>query len=435
MRTPEVATAISALKTGEQAVAKKPKTIFDLLTEDKTRTAIASVAGKYMTPERFLRLAINCIKKTPRLFECDPYSVLGAFMASAALALEPNTVLQQAYLIPYGKRSKNPQTQQWETTGYECQFQVGYRGFIALAHRSPYIKTIDAEAIHKGDHFKHRKGSQNFLEYEKTLEERGHLIGSFAHSHLTDGGEAATILTLEDIHKIRGRSETYQALLRGVDKHGLKDWEKKKAEEKLADTPWVWAEDDMAAKSAIKKHSKFLPLQPGDGMAAAVSLDADRDDGQTIDMADLVDPDKMNAVMQDGDIPSGDTPAPAALTAEQGGESIEWGNQPAQGEKVDVGHFNAQQRTASAAELQAAKADATDVQSTSKGEPALNTAEELEKQINAETNADELDLLADQIRSLPAKDQPRLSKAYRARVAALSNSAPAAAGQASFSME
>jgi len=64
----------------------------------------------------------------------------------------------------------------------------------------------------------------------------------------------------------------------------------------------------------------------------------------------------------------------------------------------------------------------------------LNIADELEKQIKVETNPDELDLLADQIRSLPAKDQPRLSKAYRARVQELSNSG-APAQQASFSME
>ncbi len=423
-----MATSISALKSDAQPVAKKPKTIFDLLMDDKAKKAIQAVAGKYMTADRFLRLAINCIKKTPRLMECDPQSVLGSFMASAALALEPNTVLQQAYLIPYGKRSKNPQTGKWEVSSYECQFQIGYRGFIALAHRSPYIKTIDAEAIHKGDHFKHRKGSENFLEYEKALEDRGHLIGAFAHSHLTDGGEAATVLTLDDIHRIRGRSETYQALLKGVDK-ASNDWEIKKTEEKLADTPWVWAEDDMSAKTAIKKHSKFLPLQPGDGMAAAVAIDADRDDGKTIDMADLANPDVMRAVMEDGEAPTTDEAAPAALTNEPGGQSIDWANEPTtERSKVDVGHFNAQQQR------EAAKQQATDVQPTTKGDPVVASAEELEAQINAETNGDELDLLADQVRTLPAKDQPRLSKAYRARVAALSNT-PAASGQASFSME
>jgi recombination protein RecT len=414
-----VATALSALKNDSNAITKNPKTIFDLLTEDKARTAIASVAGKYMTPERFLRLAINCIKKTPRLFECDPQTVLGSFMASAALGLEPNTVLQQAYLIPYGVRGKLADNS-WGITHYDCQFQIGYRGFITLAHRSPHIITLEAEAIHEGDHFDHLKGSRSFLEYRKALKDRGELIGAFAFSKIEGGGEAATVLPLDEIHKIRSRSETYQSLIRGSDKQGLKDWEKKKAEEKLAGTPWVMWEDDMAAKSAIKKHSKQLPMNPGDPMAAAVSLDADREDGKTIDMGSLTDPDNLRSVMEDGDVP-------AALNNEQGGENIDWGTNSRQGEKVDVAHFNAQQR-------EAAKIDAMDVQPTAKGEPALNTAEELEKQIKAETNADELDLLADQIRSMPAKDQPRLSKAYRARVQAISNSGTSDQ-QATFSME
>jgi recombination protein RecT len=426
MRTPEVATAISALKAADNPVAKKPKTIFDLLTEDKARTAIASVAGKYMTPERFLRLAINAIKKTPKLFECDPQSVLGAFMASAALGLEPNTVLQQAFLIPYGVRGKL-QDGSWGVTHYDCQFQIGYRGFITLAHRSPHIITIEAEAIHSGDTFKHRKGSESFLEYEKALINRGELIGAFAFSKLEGGGEAATVLPLDELHKIRSRSETYQALIRGADKQGLKDWEKKKAEEKLAGTPWVMWEDDMSAKSAIKKHSKQLPMNPGDAMAAAVSLDADRDDGKTIDMADLTDPDKMRAVMEDGDVPpemAGE--APAALTSEQGAQSIDWGNQQPR-EKVDVGHFNAQQR-------EAAKQQATDVQPTETKPAEGSSAAQIEASINAETNADELDLIADHIRKLPAADQPRLNKLYRTRRAALASAADPS-GQSSFSME
>jgi recombination protein RecT len=426
-----VATAISALKQPEQqAVAKKPKTIFDLLTEDKARTAIASVAGKYMTPERFLRLAINCIKKTPRLFECDPQTVLGSFMASAALGLEPNTVLQQAYLIPYGVRGKLNDGS-WGVTHYDCQFQIGYRGFITLAHRSPHVITLEAEAIHEGDHFDHLKGSRSFLEYRKALKDRGELIGAFAFSKIEGGGEAATVLPLDEIHKIRSRSETYQSLIRGADKQGLKDWEKKKAEEKLAGTPWVMWEDDMSAKSAIKKHSKQLPMNPGDPMAAAVSLDADREDGKTVDMADLADVDKMRAVMEDGDVPPTDEAAPAALTNEQGGETIDFGNAQ-QREKVDVGHFNAQQRQA------ATDVDAREVTATqaSGGKPAPDTgaAARVEAEIKAETNPDTLDLIADGIRSLPAADQPRLNKLYRTRRAELAN-AGKPAQQDAFSME
>ena len=435
-----MATQLAALKADIAPTAeRKPKTIFDFLMDDKVKNAIGAVAGQYTTPDRFLRLAINAVKKTPRLLECDPQTVLGAFMASAALALEPNTVLQQAFLIPYGKRGKLPDNT-WGIVSYECQFQIGYRGFITLAHRSPHVLNLEAEAIHSSDHFDHLKGSRSFLEYRKALKDRGELIGAFAFSKIEGGTEAATVLDLNEIHKIRGRSETYQALLRGVDKQGMKDWEKKKAEEKLADTPWVMWEDDMAAKSAIKKHAKQLPLQPGDAMTAAVALDADRDDGMTIDLADLADVDKMKQVMADGEIQQDD--APLAAITHQEGNYIEMptGSQQ-QGQKVDVRAFN---------EAQAAQARTVDQRAaegtqapTGRGPgsddtPFDNRADELAAAMEVANTPDALDLIADQIRTAPSTEQPRLNKLFRQRHAQLeSGNRPAARDprQSTISME
>jgi recombination protein RecT len=407
----DMSTSLADLKNNGNAVAKKPKTIFDFLMDDKVKGAIGAVAGKIMTPDRFLRLAINAVKKTPRLLECDPQTVLGSFMASAALGLEPNTVLQQAFLIPYAKRGKLDNGQ-WGTIGYECQFQIGYRGFVTLAHRSPHVLTLEAEAIHSGDHFKHMKGSKSFLEYEKALKERGELIGAFAFSKLADNAEAATVLTLDDIHKIRDRSETYQSLLRGVDKGG-QDWEKKKAAEKLADTPWVLWEDDMAAKSAIKKHAKQLPLNPGEAMTAAVALDADRDDGRTIDMADLADVDKLRSVMQDGDLPPEDA---AAAIEHQEGNFIDMPT-AAQRERETIVVRGVDEQPAQHA--QAPNDDPVDA-----AKDKLVTA------MRAAKDQDTLDVHADLIGSLPAGDQAEVTKVYRECTRALaSGDAPRGTGR------
>lgn len=296
-----MATDIQTLKQGtnSQDVAKRPKTIFDLLTGDKkVESAIAAVASQFMTPDRFLRLAVNAVKKTPLLLECDPQTVLGSFMASAALGLEPNTVQQQAFLIPYSRSVKKGND--WVKV-YDCQFQVGYRGFITLAHRSPHINSLQAEAIHENDLFDHMLGTESFLKYRKAMKDRGELIGAFAYSRLASGVEIATVLPLTEIHKIRSKSETYNSLTGKVaSANGERD--KGKAEQKLADTPWVLWEDDMSAKSAIKKHAKQLPLMQGEAIAAAVQLDTDGDD-RIIDMAAMVDPDAMRSVMNDGFAP------------------------------------------------------------------------------------------------------------------------------------
>lgn len=289
-------THLSNLQQGQQQqAARRPKTIFDFLDDPRVQKGIGAVAGKFLTPDRFLRLAINAVKKTPLLAQCDPQSVLGSFMASAALGLEPNTVQQQAFLIPYKKRAKVDN--QWVDI-YECQFQIGYRGFITLAHRSPHIASVQAEAIHDGDLFDHMLGSESFLKYRKALKDRGGLIGSFCYTKLESGIEMATVLPLSEVEKIRGKSETYNALVRNVEQsENQKDREK--AEKKLSETPWVMWEDDMAAKSAIKKHAKQLPLMPGDAMSAAAEIDSNAD-RNAIDMSAMADPDVVRGVVQDG---------------------------------------------------------------------------------------------------------------------------------------
>lgn len=288
-------TALKAAATG--AVSRPQRTIFDYLDDPRVKSGIAAVAGRYLTADRMLKLCINAVKKTPRLMQCDPQTVLGAMMTSAALGLEPNTIQQQAFLIPYKKRAKIDD--KWVDV-FECQFQVGARGFVTLAYRSPHIKSLAAEAIHDGDRFEHEIGSSTFLRYAKSLRERGTLIGSFSHVLMAEGGESVCILPLDEILKIREKSETFRSLSRAVaNAESPKD--KAKAEEQLAETPWVMWEDDMATKSAIKKHAKLLPIAAGDALVAAAEIDNKADvSGNTIDMRAMTDVDAVRAVVGDG---------------------------------------------------------------------------------------------------------------------------------------
>jgi phage RecT family recombinase len=284
--------ALKAAVTGQ--VAPKPKTLFEHMDNPRFAKGLTAVAGKYMTADRMLRLCINAVKKAPKLADCDPQTVLGAMMASAALGLEPNTVQQQAFLIPYKTRVKRGD--QWYDA-YDCQFQVGARGFITLAYRNPQIKLITAGAIHDGDKWEQEEGSQAFLRYAKNLRNRGPLLGAFSYVRFDGGAEASCVLPLDEILKIRSKSETYRTLVRKIDEaKGAGD--KQKAEAKLAETPWVMWEDDMAAKSATKKHAKQLPLTAADSLAVAADLD-DRGEAGTLDLGALTDPDLVRAVVAD----------------------------------------------------------------------------------------------------------------------------------------
>lgn len=294
-------TALRAVATSQGE--NKQQGILALLENPKVAKGMAAVAGKYLQPDKMLRLCINAVHKTPDLLKCDPKTVLGAMMASAALDLEPNTVQQQAFLIPYARNKKVGD--EWVKV-YDCQFQIGARGFRTLAYRSPLIKSLEAEAIRKGDHWKHRVGSQAFLEFEKALTDRGELIGAFSYARLADGLEIACVLPLEEILKIRGRSETYRSLTAAIEK-AQSEKDRARAEAKLAETPWVMWLDDMAAKSATKKHAKQLPLDAAPQLAVAAGLD-DRADTGELNLGALTDPDLVREVRD------GVTEAPAALS-------------------------------------------------------------------------------------------------------------------------
>jgi|GEM_PF-1887799 recombinase, phage RecT family len=403
-----MATSLANLRSAAET-APAQRTILDYLAAPKVEKGIAAVAGKHFTADRFLRLAVNAVRKTPLLLQCDPQSVLGAFMASAALGLEPNTIQQQAFLIPYKKRALVHG--KWVDT-YECQFQVGYRGFVTLAHRSPVIASLEAEAIHAGDLFDHMKGSDAFLKYRKALKDRGELIGAYCFTKLESGVELATVLPLDEILKIRSKSETFNALTRAVEQ-AENDKDRAKAERKLAETPWVMWEDDMAAKSAIKKHAKQLPLTPGDQISAAAELDSAAD-VNTIDMASMADPDVARGVVEDGY-------APPALP-----------DDPT--ERASF-RFPAEDREKAAAPREGARAPqpaAGHPAARAAGEPEeVSFADQVTRAMQAARTLDKLDIAADQLRdqAQSPEDDALLAQAYQQRRASLEGEPQGDTGQ------
>lgn len=304
----------SALSGGIQ---EDRKTIRHYLNDPRVQKGLGAVASRYLAPDRMLKLVTNAVDRNPRLAECDPRSVLGAIMMSMALGLEPNTPQQHAFLIPYRKRALVGG--KWIDT-HECQFQIGARGFLILADRTEKFSRIIARAIRQGDVFEHEEGSKTFLRYVRSLSGRGELIGAFSHAIYKNGAESALVLPLDEIEKIRAKSETYRALTRAV-ALAENERERAKAEAALAETPWVMWIDDMAAKSATKKHAKEWPIGGADPVAIAASVDDAAERG-TIDLASLADPQLARAVAE------GETEPPQVTvdgrgTAEHGGVDLD----------------------------------------------------------------------------------------------------------------
>lgn len=179
-------------------VAPKPNvltTVSNLL--EKYKSQIAMALPKHMTPERMIRVAITCISQAPLLQKCDPFSLCGAVVQASILGLEPNSVLGEAYLVPYWNNKLNK---------YEAQLQVGYRGHCKLARNSGEIAMIDAQAVHANDEFEFQKGDCPMLRHKWAKTGlRGDVIGDWAAYRTRHGEFNFEYWTIEDIHRHRDR--------------------------------------------------------------------------------------------------------------------------------------------------------------------------------------------------------------------------------------
>lgn len=190
---------------------------------------IAKALPSVLTPERFSRMAMTAITKTPKLAECTPQSFIGALLTAAQLGLEPNTPLGQAYLIPYFNGKTHSQ---------ECQFQIGYKGLIDLCNRSGEIKNIEAHIVYENDEFDFEYGLESHLKHKPCKDEKGNAIWVYALYRLNNGGYGFEVMSVDDCMA-----------------HG------KRYSKSFSNSPWQTNPEEMMKKTVLKKVLKYAPIR------------------------------------------------------------------------------------------------------------------------------------------------------------------------------
>lgn len=182
-----------------------------------------------ITPERFTRIALSALNNTPQLQSCTPMSFLAALLNAAQLGLEPNTPLGQAYLIPYKNKGV-----------LECQFQIGYKGFIDLAYRNGQMQTIQAQAVYENDEFIYEYGLEPKLIHRPASSERGELVYFYGIFRTVNGGFGFSVMSKQDMDIY---AKTYsKAFDSGY-------------------SPWKTSYEEMAKKTVIKQALKYAPIK------------------------------------------------------------------------------------------------------------------------------------------------------------------------------
>ena len=204
---------------------RKPQTLKDYvkIMEPEIRKALPSM----IKPERFSRMIDSALSSNPKLSQCTSASFLGAMMASAQCGLEPNTVAQEAWIIPYNDHGT-----------LKAQFQLGAQGRVRLAQRDH--TTVDAKVVYANDEFEYEFGLNPKLKHIPALKDRGEPIAYYAVWRNRDYGEDAfgfEVMSKEDVERHARRfSKAYNS------------------------GPWRDHFDSMAKKTVIIQALKYAPL-------------------------------------------------------------------------------------------------------------------------------------------------------------------------------
>src|SRR5438270_13302554 len=178
------------------AQPKGRKSIDDLIKRNKPE--LQDLLGDVMSVEQFRTAAYTYMRVQPKLWECNPYSVVGGLRLGAQLGLSLGP-LGHFYLVPFKG---------------EATFILGYRGMVELAYRSGRVRRIEANVVRDGDLFDFRHGTRAALDWRPAGEagERAR-IGVYALAELTSGGKPFVYLYPDDVERRmkRSASHTYES--------------------------------------------------------------------------------------------------------------------------------------------------------------------------------------------------------------------------------
>lgn len=250
----------------------------------------ATALPKHIGVDRFMRMALTCMRKNPALLDCDPPSVLAALMEAARLGLEPGT--KQAAIVPFGK-----------TATFIAQWQ----GLVELMYRSGQVVSVTADFIHEADDWEYSVGDGGRFWHRPNLlaADRGPILLAYAFATIKGGSRSKVILlSKRDAEEIRDKySKNYQR----AERNGKRN------------STWHTEFDAMWRKSAVRRLADWVPSSP----ELRELLMRENEAGEMRDAAEQIVPDAVfeGEVVDD----NGDQTDPAALAAADADAAAEAG--------------------------------------------------------------------------------------------------------------
>jgi len=226
---------------------------------------------------------------------CDEMSILGALYKAVSLNFRLEPEFGECYLIP---RSVQDGTDQTGKRKYKsvCVFQIGYRGWKAMALQSGNVSFIESREVYKEDKFEFRYGTNAFLQHSPAEENSGNTTHFYARAKLRDSNEVFEVINKQTAEKSRRFSESQ------YDKVGSYPNQTKVFSEKPKGF-WANGYAAMALRGPIKRLCAMLPLTQAieSGMQSDGTITYLQKDG-TLTTISSVDVEKSAEIVPDLDM-------------------------------------------------------------------------------------------------------------------------------------
>lgn len=207
-------------------LAQKTNDLRQIITGEKMKQQFAAALPQHLSADRFCRIALTALTRTPKLADCTQESLMRCLLDLSAYGIEPDG--RRAHLIPYGN---------------QCTLILDWKGLAELAMRSGIIAKLHADIVCENDSFDYNLGEVTKHEIN-WKQPRGEPYAAYAMARTKDGALFFAVMTKDEIEKIRDSSQGYRAALKY----------------NKTDSPWMITPGEMWKKTAFRRLAKWLPL-------------------------------------------------------------------------------------------------------------------------------------------------------------------------------
>ena len=182
---------------------------------------LAKVLPDHVTPEKFERVTLTALQRSPDLLACDRKSLFESVMQCAQDGLIPDG--REAALTKFGQK---------------VAYMPMVAGILKKDRQSGELATITAQMVYQMDEFDYwiDDEGEHLKHKPEMIREAGEPLAVYAMARTKDGGVYIEVLRMAEVQKIRSVS-------RGAN-----------------NGPWAQWADQMAKKSAIRRLAKRLPM-------------------------------------------------------------------------------------------------------------------------------------------------------------------------------